>query len=189
MAPSKNQGVHYNATAISDSTPSGTRNDIIEANTTAVGLNNLANAAKEAGRLDEAIRLHMQAVAIKAKAYGDDSIQAAISFNALGGCLLLAGKLDEAEEALEQALKVRDYKEFGGLELGPRVDAADTRDTMGQLREAQGRWEDAAKVRRSGAEKGETMCGSLKVSCDEISLHTADLRTNSLLSSVLNLSL
>ena len=75
--------------------------------------------------------------------------------------------LDEADEALSQALKVRDHMEFGGLELGPRLDAADTRDLMGQLREAQGRWEDAKSVRRSGAEKGETMCGSLKVSHEQ----------------------
>lgn len=135
----------------------------IEANTTAVDKNNAANLASEARRYGEAISLHKEALELKLRAFGEESVQAAMSFNGLGEVYLKVSKLNEAEEVFAKALKVRDNAEFGGLELGPRNDAAATRDNIAQLREAQGRFEDAREMRLKGANKGETMCGNSNV--------------------------
>lgn len=104
----------------------------------AIDKNNGALAATASKRYDEAIRLHTDAIQTKVKIYGEQSIQAAISFNGLGETYLEAGRIDDAADALAKALKVRDDKAFGGMEMGPRNDAAASRDNMARVLEARG---------------------------------------------------
>ncbi|KAI1460985.1 hypothetical protein F4805DRAFT_416204 [Annulohypoxylon moriforme] len=132
------------------------RDALIRANTEAITLSNEATAACQAGQYDEAIRLHQQALALKLRAYPETSIQAAISLNGLGESLLEAGRLEEADEALSKALAVRERD-------GPSIDAAATRDNIGALREAQGRFADAREVRLRGQQTGQIMCGNYHV--------------------------
>ncbi|KAG8170058.1 hypothetical protein KVR01_000803 [Diaporthe batatas] len=128
----------------------------------AIEKNNAANIAKQAGRYDEAVRLHVEAVRLKVRLYGADSVDAAFSYNMLGDALLAAGKLDKAAEALEFALKVRDDVAFGGMGLGPRIDAAASRDNMARVLEAKGDFPAARELRLKGADKGHVICGCLK---------------------------
>lgn len=100
----------------------------------------------------------------KIAAFGEESVEAALSFNGLGENLLRAGKLDQAEVALRKALRVRDLKENGGLGLGPGFDSAVTRDNMGALYEAQGKFAEARQVRLSGAIKDQMACSNSEVS-------------------------
>jgi tetratricopeptide (TPR) repeat protein len=151
---------HSNITAIP---PGIDPTAFIEANTIAVDKNNAANIARKAGRYGEAISLHKEALELKLRAFGEESVQAAISYNALGEVYLQAGELSEAEKVFAKALKARDNVAFGGLELGPRNDAAATRDNIAQLREAQGRFEEAKEMRLKGADRSETMCGNYDV--------------------------
>lgn len=129
----------------------------------AIEKNNAANIAKEAGRYDEAVRLHIEAVRLKVRLYGAQSVDAALSYNSLGEALLAAGKLDKAAEALEFALQVRDDVAFGGKGLGPRADAAASRDNMARVLEAKGDFPGAREIRLKGADDGHTICGCLKV--------------------------
>ncbi|KAI1657757.1 hypothetical protein F4813DRAFT_359471 [Daldinia decipiens] len=112
--------------------------------------NNACTAMKE-GRFEESVELHKKALESKLRFHPADSIQAAISYNGMGEGLLRAGRLEEADEAFQKALRVRE----GG---GPVLDAAVTRDNIGQLREAQGRFAEAREIRIRGS--GEQMvCG------------------------------
>ncbi|KAI1771113.1 hypothetical protein F4818DRAFT_454785 [Hypoxylon cercidicola] len=126
---------------------------VVEANTTAVQISNEASAANQAGRFDDAVRLHRQALALKLRAYPEDSIQAAITYNGLGEALLNAGRLQEADEALAKALEVREREQT-------EHDAAATRDNIGALREAQGRFPEAREVRLRGEAKKQILCGN-----------------------------
>ncbi|KAL2290040.1 hypothetical protein FJTKL_00572 [Diaporthe vaccinii] len=130
----------------------------------AIQKNNAAIVAKRAGRYDEAIRLHSEAVQAKVRLHGERSIHAALSFNNLGKTYLKVGRLDEAADALAKALVVRDDKAFGGMELGPRNDAAASRDNMARVLEARGDFPGACELRLKGADKGHTMCGCVDVS-------------------------
>lgn len=74
------------------------------------------------------------------------------------------GKLDKAERNLKKALRVRDGREHGGLAMGPRGDAAVSRDNMARLLEARGQMAEARAWRLKGARKGEIVCGANDVS-------------------------
>lgn len=137
--------------------------DAIEA-MEAIQKNNAACVAKRAGRYDEAIRLHTEAIQSKVRIFGEHSVQAALSFNGLGETYLVAGRLEEAADALAKSLVVRDDQEFGGLELGPRSDAAITRDNMARVLEARGDFPGAQEMRLKGADKGHAVCGCYDVS-------------------------
>ena len=130
----------------------------------AISKNNAANILKTTGQHDEAIRLHTEAVEAKVRIFGERSIHAAISFNGLGETLLEAGRLDEAADAFGKALKVRDDVAFGGMGIGPRNDAAASRDNMARVLEARGDFSGARGMRLKGADKGQTMCGCYDVS-------------------------
>lgn len=131
----------------------------------AVDKSNAANDAKRAGRYDEAIRLHTEVLEARVRLHGEQSIQAAISFNNLGETFLVTGRLDEAADALAKALVVRDDLEFGGMEIGPRNDGAASRDNMARVLEARGNFPGAREMRLKGADKGRTICG-----CDNVSI-------------------
>ncbi|KAI0103391.1 hypothetical protein F4814DRAFT_95990 [Daldinia grandis] len=116
-----------------------------------VDTSNKACAAMLEGRFEQSIALHQKALELKLRFHPAGSIQAAISYNGMGEAMLRAGKLQEADEAFRKALPVR---EAGG----PVLDAAVTRDNIGQLREAQGRYAEAREIRIRGS--GEQMvCG------------------------------
>ncbi|KAI1098200.1 hypothetical protein F4804DRAFT_338460, partial [Jackrogersella minutella] len=57
-----------------------------------------------------------------------------------------------ANKALQKALTIRE-------EHGPSLDIAATRDNIGALREAQGRFEEAKEIRLKGEAKDMIMCG------------------------------
>lgn len=152
-----------NLTGVDDNTDPDIVSAIMEANTVAVDKNNCANLLDQAGQLDEAIALHREALALKIRAFSESSVQAAISFNALGEAYLKAGRLPEAEDALLKAFNVREGKP-NGLGMGPRLDAAVTRDNLARLREAQGNFEDARATRMKGDKKHEVLCGNYHVS-------------------------
>ncbi|KAI1136046.1 hypothetical protein F5Y05DRAFT_415643 [Hypoxylon sp. FL0543] len=123
------------------------------ANSEGVWLSNDAERAMRAGDFDRAISLQRRALALKRRAYPELSIQTAISFNNLGEALFRAGKLDEADEYFQKALAVRETQ-------GPAQDVAATRDNIGALREAQGRFDEAREIRLRGAEKKQMLCGN-----------------------------
>ncbi|TRX89626.1 hypothetical protein FHL15_009535 [Xylaria flabelliformis] len=72
----------------------------------------------------------------------------------------LLGATTTAERRLALMVRERD---------GPDLDAAATRENIGALREAQGRFEDARDVRLRGAEKGHMLCSNEHVSAKIIS--------------------
>ncbi|KAI2630273.1 hypothetical protein GGS26DRAFT_591567 [Hypomontagnella submonticulosa] len=121
----------------------------------AIGLSNQADACMNAGQIDDAIALHQEALVLKLRFCPEMSIQTGITYNGLGAALIRAGRLDEADEVLQKAFTIRQAE-------GPRLDAADTRDNIGALREAQGRFEEAREMRLKGSEKNEIMCGNYK---------------------------
>lgn len=98
------------------------------ANVTAVQLSNEEMMRGNREDYQGAIEQHKKALQLKINAYGEESVQAAISHNAIGENCLLLKNWEEAEDNLKKALKVRD--EMG---LGPRVDAAVSRDNMAQV--------------------------------------------------------
>jgi tetratricopeptide (TPR) repeat protein len=89
--------------------------DIVRAMNEGVALSNAAVAASRRGDHATAAELHQQALALKIAGHGEASIQTAISFNGLGEEMLALGRLDEAEHALQSALRVR---EVGQMSLG-----------------------------------------------------------------------
>ncbi|RYO75957.1 hypothetical protein DL766_007732 [Monosporascus sp. MC13-8B] len=135
------------------------------------------------GRLDESIALHLQALDLKLRAYPKLSIQTAITSNALGKTYLRAGRLEEAQESLLKALKARKDQTHGGLGLGPRLDAAATRENVAALREAQGDFEGASEMRLKGAANGEMLCGNYN--CPKSMLPRDKLKTCQACTSVL----
>ncbi|KAI0596312.1 hypothetical protein F4775DRAFT_594363 [Biscogniauxia sp. FL1348] len=138
--------------------------NILDANMDAVSSNNDAYSAMRAGRLDEAIKLHKKALALKLRAYPESSTQVGVSLNGLGVALFRAGKLEEADNALEKALAIREQH-------GPALDAAATRENMAALREAQGRFDEAREMRLRGDKKGQMLCGNYDVVPHESDVH------------------
>lgn len=56
-------------------------------------------------------------------------------------------KLDQAESNLNKALRVRDDRAFGGLEMESRGDAAVSRDNMAWLLEARRKTSEAMRLK------------------------------------------
>ncbi|KAI0895974.1 hypothetical protein F4806DRAFT_496876 [Annulohypoxylon nitens] len=118
-----------------------------------ISLSNEASAAFDAGRIDESISLYQQSLALKLRSNPELCVKTGITYNGIGVSFLRAGRLEEADESFSKALLIREKE-------GPLRDVADTRDMMGQLREAQGRFEEAREVRLRGAAKNNIMCGN-----------------------------
>ncbi|KAJ7286054.1 hypothetical protein C8J57DRAFT_656404 [Mycena rebaudengoi] len=117
----------------------------------AVELNNRALQLQNRGDYAGAEQLHQQAITIKEQSFGTTHISTAISYNALAEVQLLMGKLNEAQANCQKALDVRSG-------AGPPLDAAVTRENMGQILEAKGDLDGAKAVRLQG---GDVMvCGN-----------------------------
>ncbi|KAH8165738.1 hypothetical protein CIB48_g2528 [Xylaria polymorpha] len=134
---------------------------LVGATTTAVFKSNAASQAMQMGQFEESISLHREALEMKLRAYPESSIQVAITYNGLGEAFLRAGRLEEADEVLHKALIIRERD-------GPDLDAAATRENIGALREAQGRFPEARDVRLRGAEEGHMLCSNEHVSDETI---------------------
>lgn len=152
-------------TAVGPNTDPAHMDAMMQANSLGVVKNNEGNVARDQGQLDRALALHQEALELKIRGFGEESVQAAISFNALGVTYLKMGgdKLDAAEKAFSKALNVRDDTAFGGLGIGSRIDAAASRDDMARVLEAKGKMDEAKAMRLRGAAKGEVICGSNRV--------------------------
>lgn len=94
--------IHNNITVVGPETGPARVKAMNEANTIAVQKNTEGNMARQQGQLDRALRLHLEALQLKIRGYGEESVQAAMSFNTLGETYLDIGgeKLDKAGEAL-----------------------------------------------------------------------------------------
>lgn len=111
-------GFHTHVYGVDPSNRNATANaDLIQQ---ALVLSQQASHADARGDVNRAIELHTQAAASKVQALGEESVQAALSFNELGECYLKTGNLIEAERALLKALRVRDDRKNHGREEGPR---------------------------------------------------------------------
>jgi len=86
----------------------------------ALDLSAQASQAYRSGNIRQAIQLQNRCVELKIQLFGKRSVQAALSFNELGGFYLRSNNLEAAQKALKKALKVRDYRSVGGSEIGPR---------------------------------------------------------------------
>lgn len=111
--------------------------------------NNSAVAAALSGQTDVAIARHREALKMKLRVHGPNAIITAITYNGLGESLLEAGELQEAEEMLLNAYRVRE-----GSGNGDNFDAAVTRENLGRLYEAKGDWARARSVRMEGSTRG-----------------------------------
>lgn len=99
----------------------------------------------EAGDDEDAEQRHRQALELKIANFGADSVNTAISYNALGEALLRKGKVAEAEEVLQKAVVIREGK-------GPVFDAAVSRENLACVYEARGRWDEARELRTRNKE-------------------------------------
>jgi len=106
---------------------------------------------------DLAIAINTQMRENQLRVYRPDSSPIAGTYDSLASTLTQAGRLDEAEEAVEKALAMyavaEDYNE---LSLA--------RETLGQIKELQGKFEEAREVRLRGKERREICCVNDKVS-------------------------
>ncbi|KDQ63533.1 hypothetical protein JAAARDRAFT_75870 [Jaapia argillacea MUCL 33604] len=113
-------------------------------------LNNQALQLDREGDLEGALRLHLQALDVKERGYGPDHTATAITRNALGELYMRMGKLDEAEENLKIAIRIRDNRRAA-------FDAAVSRENLAQLYEMKGNLREAKDIRLSG---GNQLCCS-----------------------------
>ncbi|EDO02553.1 predicted protein [Sclerotinia sclerotiorum 1980 UF-70] len=97
----------------------------------AAQLNNQANQLEASGDFTGAEKLFLQSLQLKIESTGDESIQSALSKNALGELYLkMEGRWEDVRRFLEGADAVR-----GAID---DFDAACTRDNLGQLWEIKG---------------------------------------------------
>ncbi|OJT04665.1 hypothetical protein TRAPUB_4459 [Trametes pubescens] len=121
--------------------------------TSGVGLNNQALQLERQGDLQAAERVHLQAIQVKEAGLGTDHFTTAVSYNGLGELYLKMDRLDEAEEYLNKALRIRSHS-------GPKADLAVTRDNLGRLHEMRGDMQAAQDIRLQGASDNNIACGN-----------------------------
>lgn len=102
-----------------------------------------------AGDFVGAEELHLKALRIKEKAFDGDSIEVALTRNALGEAQLRQGKLDEAQRNLEIAVRIRNSASSKNRDHVP--DAAVSRENLAQVFEAKGNLAEAKRIRLKGA--------------------------------------
>jgi len=106
---------------------------------------NDALAANQAGNYAEGERLYLQSLESKRRLPdGENDIGYAIGLQGLSESQIHLGKLDEAEENLLKAQRIREAAEARRITM---YDAAVTRDTLGQVHEIRGDLTKAREVR------------------------------------------
>ena len=119
-------------------------------------LNNMALQLSNSGGNAGAERLHKQALEMKEQAHGPNSIQAALSLNALGEVQSLQGKFREAEVNLRRAVTIRNS-------AGNAFDGAVSRENLAQVLETSGKFSEAKEIRDFGR-PDKLSCGNYHVS-------------------------
>jgi tetratricopeptide (TPR) repeat protein len=109
-----------------------------------VPLSNQATALHRQGKHSEALEVHRQVLSKKVGLFGEKSIQAALTFNAIGECLIELGELNEARRNLMKAHKVRREQQAYS------DDDKWTRENLAKVAERQGKWEVAREWRCDG---------------------------------------
>lgn len=122
----------------------------------AIQLNGEGLALSRAGDHTAAELKHQQALDLKIQAKGIDSREAALSRNALGEEQIELGKLDEAEETLKEAVRVRE-----NLGAADAFDAAVSRENLARVYEAKGQLAMARQTRKK--KENEIACGNYTV--------------------------
>ncbi len=120
-----------------------------------VGINNEAQSLSRQGRHKEALELFKEALRLKIESFGKFSVQAALSFNALGECYLSLQEYDLARENLEHALAFRKTQ-------GETLDTRITRDNLGRVCEELGDKEGSKEHRKNGT----NLCSNMKCPTD-----------------------
>ncbi|KAF5363519.1 hypothetical protein D9756_000978 [Leucocoprinus leucothites] len=122
----------------------------------AVEYNNQALELQKQGDYQGAEKLYLSSLQIKLDALGEDHTTTALSRNALGELYLTMGRLDDAEDQLKRAFRVRKA-------MGPVMDAAISVENLAQAYEARGDLGKALGMRLS-YNTDEMMCGNSDVS-------------------------
>ena len=116
--------------------------------------NNLANAYRAAGRLDEAISLHEQILADRERVLGPDHPDTLASRNNLANAYRAAGRLDEAISLHEQTLADRERV------LGPdHPDTLTSRNNLAAAYQAAGRLDEAITLHEQNLADRERVLG------------------------------
>ena len=121
--------------------------------TEAVQNNNEGLALKESGQYEAAEKKYLKALDLKLKHIGENAITTALSHNALGELYIAMNRLDEAENHLQLAVKIRNAG-------GPTFDAATSRENLAIIYEMRGDLVAAKKMRKS---TGKFACGNYDV--------------------------
>jgi tetratricopeptide (TPR) repeat protein len=120
-------------------------------------LNEQALQLSGRGDLHGAVRLHLQAIELKERRLGEDSVSVAISRNALGELYVRMGKYEDAEANLKKAVTIRNA-------AGPThaFDAAVSRENLAALYETKDKFLEAKELRLQGCPDS-IACGNYKV--------------------------
>lgn len=118
-------------------------------------LNNEAVALMNQGDNEGSERLHLRALDIKERAFGRDGPEVATTCDELGIVQYRQRKYDEAEKNLRRAMAIRNRLYFEDKM------AADVRDELARVLEAQGKLVEARELRCSGADAGSMVVGSI----------------------------
>ena len=126
-------------------------------------LRNAAIAARADGNHHAALQAYFRLIPLLDRLYTSNSLEFADAFSATSECLIETGRFDGAEEGLSQVLKVRDYKRFGGLEMGERgLALALQREKMAIAKEGLKKLLEAREFRLRGKEVEEMVCSNFQ---------------------------
>ena len=81
---------------------------------------NAAIATRAGGNHHAALQVYFRLIPLLDRLFTSNSVEFANAFSDTSECLIETGRFDGAEEGLAQVLRVRDYKRFGGLEMGEK---------------------------------------------------------------------
>ena len=112
--------------------------------------------AEREGRHDEAVLLYRELLEARLSVYKPNSAPVAGSYSCIASACISAGKLDEAEEAMQKTCAIYE-------ETNDRDELALAYATVAELREAQDRMLDARELRLKGEDSGEMVCSYTRV--------------------------
>ncbi|KAI0651881.1 hypothetical protein C8Q79DRAFT_935262 [Trametes meyenii] len=121
--------------------------------TDGIASNNQALRLERQGDLQGAEQAHLEAIRVKKAGFGMEHFTTAVSYNGLGELYLKMERLEQAEEYLNKALRVR-------RRSGPKPDLAVTRDNLGKLYEMKGDLKAARDIRMEGVPDNNIACSN-----------------------------